>query len=51
MVLFLLFKERFSDRLNAVNQRFNTNLLAASIIIIIGVLYLLMNMYGGGHQH
>ena len=51
MVLFLLFKERFSDRLNAVNQRFNTNLIAASIIIIIGVLYLLMNMYGGGHQH
>jgi len=51
MVLFLLFKERFSDRLNAVNQHFNTNLLAASIIIIIGVLYLLMNMYGGGHQH
>ncbi len=51
MVLFLLFKERFSDRLNAVNQRFNTNLLAASIIILIGVLYLLMNMYGGGHQH
>ena len=51
MVLFLLFKERFSNRLNAVNQRFNTNLIAASIIIIIGVLYLLMNMYGGGHQH
>ena len=51
MALFLLFKERFSNHLNAINQRFNTNLIAASIIIIIGVLYLLVNMYGGGHQH
>ena len=33
MVLFLLFKERFSDRLNSVNKRFNTNLIAASLII------------------
>ena len=51
MALFLLFKERFSNHLNAINQRFNTNLIAASIIIIIGALYLLVNMYGGGHQH
>jgi len=51
MVLFLLFKDRFSDRLNSVNQRFNTNLIAASLIILIGILYLAMSLYGGGHQH
>jgi len=51
MILFLLFKDRFSNRLNSINQKFNTNLIAASIIIIIGILYFLMNMYGGGHQH
>jgi len=51
MVLFLLFKERFSDRLNAVNKRFNTNLIAASLIILIGILYLALSLFGGGHQH
>jgi len=51
MILFLLFKDRFSNRLNSINQKFNTNLIAASIIIIIGILYFLMNIYGGGHQH
>jgi len=51
MVLFLLFKERFSDRLNSVNKRFNTNLIAASLIILIGILYLALSLFGGGHQH
>jgi len=51
MVLFLLFKERFSDRLNSVNKRFNTNLIAASLIILIGILYLTISLFGGGHQH
>jgi ABC-type nickel/cobalt efflux system permease component RcnA len=51
MVLFLLFKERFSDRLNSVNKRFNTNLIAASLIILIGILYLAISLFGGGHQH
>ena len=51
MVLFLLFKERFSNRLNSVNKRFNTNLIAASLIILIGILYLALSLFGGGHQH
>ncbi|HIL86616.1 MAG TPA: hypothetical protein EYG56_03175 [Candidatus Marinimicrobia bacterium] len=51
MVLFLLFKERFSDHLNSVNKRFNTNLIAASLIILIGILYLALSLFGGGHQH
>ncbi len=51
MVLFLMFKERFSDRLNSVNQNFNTNLIAASLIILIGILYLALSLFGGGHQH
>ncbi|MAQ71954.1 MAG: hypothetical protein CMG20_00060 [Candidatus Marinimicrobia bacterium] len=51
MVLFLLFKDRFSDRLNSVNKRFNTNLIAASLIILIGILYLALSLFGGGHQH
>jgi nickel/cobalt transporter (NicO) family protein len=51
MLLFLLFKDRFSDYLNKVNQRFNTNIIAASLIIFIGILYLLMAWFGGGHQH
>jgi|TARA_Y100000758_G_scaffold185458_1_gene132014 ABC-type nickel/cobalt efflux system permease component RcnA len=51
MVLFLLFKERFSDRLNSMNKRFNTNLIAASLIILIGILYLALSLFGGGHQH
>tara|TARA_B100000427_G_scaffold78837_1_gene64238 strand:- start:4208 stop:4912 length:705 start_codon:yes stop_codon:yes gene_type:complete len=51
MVLFLLFKDQFSNQLNSMNQKFNTNLIAAVIIIIIGILYFLMNFYGSGHQH
>ena len=51
MVLFLLFKERFSNRLNSVNKHFNTNLIAASLIILIGILYLALSLFGGGHQH
>ena len=51
MVLFLMFKERFRDRLNSVNQNFNTNLIAASLIILIGILYLALSLFGGGHQH
>ena len=51
MVLFLMFKERFSNRLNSVNQNFNTNLIAASLIILIGILYLALSLFGGGHQH
>ena len=51
MVLFLLFKERFSNRLNSVNKHFNTNLIAASLIILIGILYLVLSLFGGGHQH
>ena len=51
MILFLLFKERFSNRLNSVNKHFNTNLIAASLIILIGILYLALSLFGGGHQH
>ena len=51
MILFLLFKDRFSDHLNNVNKRFNTNLIAASLIILIGMLYLALSLFGGGHQH
>lgn len=51
MVLFLFFKDRFSDYLNSMNQRFNTNLIAASLIILIGILYLALALFGGGHQH
>ena len=51
MILFLLFKDRFSDHLNNVNKRFNTNLIAASLIILIGMLYLALSLFGEGHQH
>ncbi len=51
MVLFLFFKDQFSNQLNSINQRFNTNLIAAFLIIVIGILYFLMNFYGLGHQH
>ena len=51
MILFLLFKDRFSNQLNSINQKFNTNIIAAVLIIIIGILYFLMNFYGLGHQH
>ena len=51
MVLFLFFKDRFSDSLNSMNQRFNTNLIAASLIILIGILYLALALFSGGHQH
>ena len=39
MVLFLFFKDQFSNQLNSINQRFNTNLIAAVLIILIGILY------------
>ena len=51
MILFLLFKDRFSNQLSSINQKFNTNIIAAVLIIIIGILYFLMNFYGLGHQH
>ena len=51
MVLFLFFKDQFSNQLNSINQRFNTNLIAAVLIILIGILYFLMNFYSLGHQH
>ena len=51
MVLFLFFKDRFSDYLNSMNQRFNTNLIAASLITLIVILYLALALFGGGHQH
>jgi ABC-type nickel/cobalt efflux system permease component RcnA len=51
MILFLFFKDRFSDYLSSINKRFNTNLIAASLIILIGILYLALALFGGGHQH
>ena len=51
MILFLFFKDRFSDYLNSMNKRFNTNLIAASLIVLIGILYLALALFGGGHQH
>ena len=51
MILFLLFKDRFSNQLNSINQKFNTNIIAAVLIIVIGMLYFLMNFYGLVHQH
>jgi len=51
MLLFLFFKEKAKNQLDLVNGRFNTNLIAAVIIILIGILYLIMNLSGVGHQH
>jgi ABC-type nickel/cobalt efflux system permease component RcnA len=51
MLLFLFFKEKAQKQLDSVNKKFNTNLIAAFLIITIGVLYLLMNLLGTGHQH
>ena len=51
MILFLFFKDKFSDYLNSMNKRFNTNLIAASLIVLIGILYLALALFGGGHQH
>ena len=51
ILLFLFFKEKAQNQLNSVNKKFNTNLIAAFLIITIGVLYLLMNLLGSGHQH
>lgn len=51
MTLFLFFKERFVQELNSINQKLNTNMIAALIIIIIGILYFMMNLLGIQHQH
>ena len=51
ILLFLFFKEKAQNQLDSVNKKFNTNLIAAFLIITIGVLYLLMNLLGTGHQH
>ena len=51
MALFLFFKDQFSDKLNNINSRFNTNLIAAVLIILVGVLYLAFNLMGIDHQH
>ena len=51
MTLFLVFKDRFAARLRSVNNKFNTNLIAATLIILVGILYLLLNFLGIEHQH
>ena len=51
MTLFLVFKDRFAARLRSVNNKFNTNLIAATLIILVGILYLLLNLMGIEHQH
>ena len=51
MTLFLVFKDRFAARLRSVNNKFNTNLIAATLIILVGILYLLLNLLGIEHQH
>ena len=51
MALFIIFKDRFSNQLNRVNSKFNTNLIAAVIIIVIGILYLFMSLSGADHTH
>jgi len=51
MTLFLFFKDQFSEKLNNINSRFNTNLIAAVLIILVGVLYLAFNLMGIDHQH
>ena len=51
MTLFLLFKDRFVNQLNAINKTFNTNVIAAILIIMVGVLYFLLSFFGIQHQH
>ena len=51
MTLFLLFKDRFVNHLNSINQKFNTNMIAASLIVIVGILYLMFSLLGIEHQH
>src|SRR5210317_457981 len=51
MTLFLLFKDQFSDKLNSMNSKFNTNLIAAMLIILVGILYLALYLLGIEHQH
>ena len=51
MTLFLLFKDQFSDKLNSMNSKFNTNLIAAMLIILVGMLYLALYLLGIEHQH
>ena len=51
MALFIIFKDRFSAQLDKINPKFNTNLIAAVIIIVIGIFYLLMSLSGVEHSH
>jgi ABC-type nickel/cobalt efflux system permease component RcnA len=51
MTLFLLFKDRFVNQLNTINKTFNTNVIAAILIILVGVLYFLLSFFGIQHQH
>ena len=43
MTLFLLFKDRFVSQLNSVNKKFNTNIVAAILIIGVGILYFIFS--------
>jgi ABC-type nickel/cobalt efflux system permease component RcnA len=51
IMLFLVFKDQFTTRLNSINNKFNTNLIAAMLIILVGILYLALNLLGVEHQH
>ena len=51
MTLFLVFKDQFTARLNLMNNKFNTNLIAAMLIILVGIIYLALNLLGVEHQH
>ena len=51
MTLFLLFKDRFVSQLNSVNEKFNTNIVAAIVIIAVGILYFMFSFLGIEHQH
>ena len=51
MTLFLMFKDRFVNQLNSVNKKFNTNIVAAILIITVGVLYFMFSYLGIEHQH
>jgi len=51
ITLFLLFKDRFVSQLNSVNNKFNTNIVAAILIIAVGILYFIFSYLGIEHQH
>ena len=51
MTLFLMFKDRFVNQLNSVNKKFNTNIVAAILIITVGILYFMFSYLGIEHQH